>query len=415
MRVLDAEALDLAVFIRPGDTILWGQGAGEPLALTRTLAAQRASLGGVRGFLGIGASGTFGPEHADHIRFCSYCGTGSNRALAQAGRLDILPCHYSRLPALIRSGRLKVDVAMVQVPPADDDGRFSLGLSHDYLHAALGSARVVLAEINEQLPWTAGTAWLRAEDIDAAVVTSRPPLEVSPTRIGEVEAAIGRCVAELVPDGATLQLGIGAIPEAVLSALTGHRDLGIHSGIVGDGVMTLMQCGVVTNRRKHIDRGTTITGMAMGSGGLYRFLHRNAEVGFRPAEYTHDTAVLAQIERFVAINSALEVDLTGQVNAEVAGGVYVGAVGGAVDFLRGASLSVGGLPVVALPSRANGRSRIVPRLRGPVTTARSDAGVIVTEYGVADLRGAGLAERIERMLAIAHPDERGTLIGDAKL
>lgn len=413
MRLLDAVALDLREFIRPGDTVLWGQGAAEPLALTRALAEQRAAIGGVRAFLGIGAAETFRPEHADYIRFLSYCGTGTNRALAKAGRLDILPCHYSQLPGLIRTGRLRIDVAMVQLPPAQRDGRFSLGLSHDYLHAALRSARVVLAEINDRLPWTEGTAWLRAADVDAAVQTSRPLPEAAPCGIGQVEAAIGRHVAGMVEDGATLQLGIGAIPEAVLAALAGHRDLGVHSGIIGDGVMALMQQGVITNCCKGIDFGKTITGMAMGSAGLYRFLDRNPGVGFRPAEYTHNAAVLAQLDRFVAINSALEVDLTGQVNAEVAGGVHVGAVGGAADFLRGAALSRGGLPIVALPSLANGRSRIVARLTGPVTTARSDAGVFVTEHGVADLRGASLAARVERMLAIAHPDQRAALVREA--
>jgi acetyl-CoA hydrolase len=414
MRILDAEALDLAQFIRSGDSILWGQGAGEPVALTRALVAQRGRLGGVTAFLGIGASDTFSPEHADHIRFLSYCGTGPNRALAGAGCLDIVPCHYSQLPGLIRSGALKVDVALVQVPPADGSGRFSLGLSHDYLQSALQSARVVIAEINDCLPWTEGASWLYSADIDIAVRTSRPPLEADPRPAGAVEAAIAHHVAGLVEDGATLQLGIGTVPEAVLAALGAHRDLGIHSGVIGDGVADLMQRDVITNRRKSIDAGKTITGMALGSQRLYRFLDQNRDIGFRPADYTHDIDVLAQLERFVAINSALEVDLTGQMNAEVAGGVYVGAVGGAVDFLRGAARSRGGLPIVALSSRAGRCSRIVARLNGPVTAARSDGGLIVTEYGVADLRGASLETRVERMLAIAHPDQRAALEQDAE-
>lgn len=229
-----------------------------------------------------------------------------------------------------------------------------------------------------------------------------------------MEAAIAHRVAGLVEDGATLQLGIGTVPEAVLAALGAHRDLGIHSGVIGDGVADLMQQDVITNRRKSIDAGKTITGMALGSQRLYRFLDQNRHVGFRPADYTHDIDVLAQLERFVAINSALEVDLTGQMNAEVAEGVYVGAVGGAVDFLRGAARSRSGVPIVTLPSRAGRCSRIVARLNGPVTTVRSDAGLIVTEYGVADLRGASLETRVERMLAIAHPDQRAALEKEAK-
>lgn len=411
MKLLDAKGPDLKAFVRPRDTILWGQGAAEPLVLTRALAEQRARLGGVQAFLGIGASDTFGPEHADYIRFLSYCGTGTNRALVKAGRLDILPCHYSRLPALILGGQLKVDVVMVQVTPPDRQGRFSLGLACDYLPAALRAARVVIAEINEQLPWTEGV-WLEEGDIDAAVRSSRPPLEIAPPPLSEVETAIAARVAALVEDGATLQIGIGAIPEAVLAALGGHRNLGVHSGIIGDGVAELMLKGVITNRRKSFDVGKTITGTALGSGRLYRFLDRNAGIGFRPAEYTHDATFLARMDRFVAINSALEVDLSGQVNAEIAGKLYAGAVGGAVDFLRGAALSRGGLPIIALPSLASGRSRIVARLSGPVSTARSDAGLIVTEFGVADLRGASLGVRAERMLAIAHPSHRDALARD---
>ena len=203
-------------------------------------------------------------------------------------------------------------------------------------------------------------------------------------------------------DGATLQCGLGAIPEAALRALHGRRDLGVHSGTVGDAVIELMEAGVVTNARKRRDHGASIAGVLMGSERLHRFAHRNKALQMRGTEYTHHPEVLASLPRFVAINSAVEVDLTGQVNAEVAAGSYVGAVGGAVDFLRGAHRSRGGVPIVALPSTAGAHSRIVASLSGPVSTPRCDAGVFVTEYGVADLRGLPLAARMHRMLDIAH-------------
>lgn len=409
MKILDATALDLAEFVRPGETVAWGQGAAEPLSLTRALAAQGSRLGGIRAFMGIGACDTFAPEHAEHIEFLSYCGSGSNRALARAGRLDILPSHYSALPELIASEKLKIDVLMLQLAPADNSGRYSLGLASDYLLAALARARVVLAEINDQVPWTYGERWLTEADIDAAVMVSRPLPETRSSTVGSIENEIGRHVAGIVEDGTTLQTGIGNIPEAILKALDGHRDLGVHSGIIGDGIADLILRGVVTNSRKSIDRGVSVTGLAMGSSRLYRLIARNPSIFFRGTGYTHDPLVLAKIDRFVAINSAIEVDLSGQVNAEVANGVYVGAIGGATDFLRAAARSHGGAPVIALPARAGGRSRIVARLGGPVTTARSDAGLIVTEYGVADLRGLPLAARAERMLAIAHPADRDSL------
>jgi acetyl-CoA hydrolase len=414
MRIIDPATADLAEFVRPGDTVAWGQGAAEPLALTRALAAQRRALGRIRVFMGIGASDTFAPEHADHIDFLSYCGSGSNRRLARAGVLDALPCHYSSLPELIAGNRLKIDVVMVQLAPADGAGRYSLGVARDYLPAAISRARVVLAEINDQAPWTHGGETLSCDDIDAAVHVSRPLLELGPRNIGATELAIGRYVAELVEDGATLQIGIGNIPDAVLAALAGRRDLGVHSGLIGDGVADLMSAGVITNARKNMDRGLTVTGLAMGGDRLYRLLDRNPAVAFRSIEYTHDPAVLAGLDRFVAINSALEVDLTGQINAEVVDGIYVGAVGGAADFLRAAARSRGGVPIVALPACAGGRSRVVARLSGPVTTARADAGVIVTEHGVADLRGASVSERVHRMLAIADPVHREALARQAR-
>ena len=404
---------DLSGLVKRGDTVMWGQANAEPLALTRALMQQRQRIGNFRVFLGITDSDTCRPEHADCIEFLSYCGSGENRALAKAGALQILPSHYSEFPNLIRQGLLQVDVLMLQLAPADALGRYSLGLAHEYLLPALEKARLVIAEVNQACPWTYGERYLHANELDLIVHTNRPPLQSRAIAPGPVERDIAQRVAERIQHGSTLQLGIGAMPEAVLQALHGHRELGVHSGTIGDGVAELMQRGVITNSRKRLDKGVTVAGVLMGSEALHRFAHGNPSIRMRSTAYTHCAQTLAAQHQFVAINSAIEVDLTGQINAESVGGNYIGALGGAVDFLRGARQSRGGLPVIALPSTAGARSRIVSRLSGPVSTPRSDAGLIVTEYGVADLRGLSLSQRARCMIEIAHPDHREQLKRDA--
>jgi acyl-CoA hydrolase len=410
---LDLGSLDLTAIVRAGDTVLWGQAGGEPAALTAALMAQRHAIGGFDAWIGMTLSDAADPAHADCVRFHSYCGSARNRGLAAIGRLDILPCHYSELPGLFTSGRLKIDVLMLQLAPADADGNYSLSIAHEYLIPALAAARLVIAEVNAAAPFTYGERPIRDSDLDYIVRTNRPPLALEQPAPKATELTIAGLVAGLIEDGSTLQFGLGALPEAILSALFDKRDLGIHTGTFGDRAAALMEAGVVTNARKSIDPGFTVAGVIMGGPRAYDFVHRNPSVVMRSTAYTHDRDVLASIDRFVALNSAVEVDLTGQINSEVAGGTYVGAVGGAADFLRGAHQSKGGLPIVALPATARGHSRIVARLNGPVSTARSDAGLIVTEYGIADLRGIGLAERVKRMLAIAAPDRREALERDA--
>jgi acyl-CoA hydrolase len=408
--LLEPDAVDFASIIRPGDTVAWGQSNAEPVPLTQMLLEQRHSIGKFRVFLGASTHDTCLPEHADCIDFVSYCGTASNRALAKAGVLDILPCHYSQFPEMFESGQFPIDVLLLQLAPPDSQGRYSLSVAHEYLIPALERARFIVAEVNEQAPWTYGERYLRDDDIDFILLTSRPLPDSSPNSASATDQAIAKFTAGLIEDGATIQLGLGAIPEAILGCLADHRNLGIHSGTIGDKVADLMESGVINNAHKSIDRGTTIAGVMMGGCRIHEFAHRNDAVQFRSTRYTHDPNVLASIDRFVAINSAVEVDLSGQINAEIAGGVYVGAVGGALDFLRGARRSHGGVPVIALPSTAGkGASRIVASLSGPVSTPRSDAGIVVTEYGVADLRGLTLRQRRARMLAIAHPDHRDAL------
>ncbi|NML31673.1 acetyl-CoA hydrolase/transferase family protein [Paraburkholderia antibiotica] len=412
---LAPESFDLSTWIREGDTVLWGQANAEPLPLTRALMAQRERIGRFRVMLGIASSDACRPEHADHVEFVSYGGSGTNRALANAGVLDVLPCHYSQLPALIRDGALRVDVLLLQVAGPDEAGRYSLSLAHEYLLPALESARVVVAEVNRQAPWVYGEQTLTLDRFDAVLLTDRPVLEQARGASTPCDEQIARHVAGRIEDGATLQMGIGAIPDAVLGSLSAHRDLGVHSGSIGDGVAELMNRGVISNARKTIDRGKTVAGVLIGSATLHRFAHRNPNLLMRSTDYIHHPDVLSRIDRFVAINSAIEVDLTGQVNAEVANGSYLGAVGGAGDFLRGAARSRGGVPIIALPSTSKARSRIVARLNGPVSTPRSDVGLIVTEFGVADLRGLNLKQRIRRMVDIAHPDFRDELAREGRM
>lgn len=406
--------LDLTRYLRPHDTIVWGQACAEPATLVEELVRQADRIGRLRCFVGIPAETALTAETAPvGLTIHSYCGAGSNAALYAAGRLEVWPVHYSALPGLVSAGALRADVVFVQVSPPDRHGRHSLGLGDDYFSAAIETARVVIAEINDRVPFTPGARTLTAEDWTCSIRSSRPPGELPTPAVGETARTVARNAAALVPDGATLQFGIGALPEAVLGELFNHRDLGIHSGLINDTAMQLVEAGVATGARKTLDPGVAVGGLLAGTDTLFRWAHHNPAIGLRPTSYTHDPAVLARSHQLVAINAAIEVDLTGQVNAEAVGERYVGAVGGAVDFLRGASRSPGGVPIVALPSTASSQRgaipRVVSRLSGPVSTPRSEGIVVVTEHGVADLRDASLSQRVERMIAVADPAHRAEL------
>jgi len=368
--------IDLASVIRPGDGIIPCQACAEPQTLMEALVAQREQLSGCGVFLGSHYSGILKAEHADHLRLSAYCGIGHNRALADAGALEIVPSPYSQLGSLIRAGRIKADIVFLQVSPPNGRGEYSLGLAADYLVPALAKCRAVVAEVNDQVPWTHGELVLHKKDFALIVETSRPPDAPAPRKASETELAIARHAAALVPDGATLELGIGALPDSVCLFLKNQKSLAVHSGTVSDGIVDLPGL-------KRVDCAILI-----GTQKLFNFSKENPRLQLRSSEYTHNPAVLAKLERFVAINSAVEVDLTGQVNGEIAKGSYVGAVGGALDFIRAANSSTGGLSLMLLPS-----SRIVDKLSGPVSTPRSEAGFIVTEHGAADLRGCSLKER----------------------
>jgi acetyl-CoA hydrolase len=409
------DALDLSALIRAGDAVVCSQGLAEPVTLTRALVSQRKAIGPISLFIGPTYSDTFNTAHGDSIAFRSYCGTAGNAPLQAARVLDIVPAHYSDLPRLFERGIFPADVVLLTLSEPDEHGRFNLGLVNDYVVDAARRARVVIAEISDRMPWVYG-AELPADIRPHVVVrTSRDPMSLPRKELDDAsqqDRVIAQSVASLIPDGATLELGIGTLPDLVLQALHGHRDIGIHSGVLGDGVADLMERGVINNARKPNFRGISVAGMLMGSRRLYDFAHGNSSVFLAAPGETHDIGVLRAIPHFIAINGAIEIDLTGQVNAETVNGKYVGAVGGQVDFVRGANGSPGGRSIMLLPATArNGAvSRIVPCLPGSVvTTPRSDVDIVVTEWGIAELRGKSLSERALALAAIAHPDFREPL------
>ena len=408
--VSDAGDLDLGAFLRPGDRIVMGQACGEPTTLVDALIEQSPGIGGLSAFIATSFSGRFTPAAVSGFSLAGMGAIGALRSLTKAHRLSVIPCHASQVAPLIEAGIIGCDVAFVQVSPADANGDHSFGLISDHVRAAVAKARVVVAEVNEQVPFTHGEL-LPAAEIDVAVHVSRLPVEVPPGRIGATEAAMARHAAAYVEDGSVIQTGVGAVPDALLRLLRDRKDLGVHSGMLGDGLVELVEAGVVTNARKRIDRGVSVNGALIGTKRLYEFAHRNPRIRMCPTSYTHDATVLAQLDRLVTINSAMEVDLTGQVNAEQSGSAYLGGTGGQVDFVRAGARSPGGHAIIALPATAKGGtvSRITAELSGPVTTARSDVDVIVSEFGAAELRGQTLAERTRRLIAIAHPDFREEL------
>lgn len=413
-----AEDLELSRFIKPGDTIVWGQGTGEPLTLSEAVVAQRASFGPVTVFLGPGFSETLRPEHTDHLRFLAMSAIGTHRKLVDAQVLRLIPCQLSDVPDLFDSGVLKADVVFLHLSPPDARGEHSMGLLNDYLKIAMRRARVVIAEVNEQVPWTYSDEPLDMAGVDYVVRTSRAPLEHATRTPNEVDRAIAQRVAELVPDGAVIQIGIGAMPTAILDALHSRRRLGIHSGMISDSVIDLIRSGAVTNETKPFDRGVSVSGTLLGTRRLYDFAHQNKALMLKPLTFTHNVALLSQIERYTSLNSAIEVDLSGQVNAEVAGGVYIGAVGGQVDYVRAARRSRGGRSVIAMPATARRGtvSRIVAKLSSPVvTTARSDVDTVVTEFGTAELCGISLEERARRLIQLADPRFREDLERAARM
>ena len=406
--------------IAAGRRILIGSGAAEPATLVRALIEYGGHLADneVVHLLTLGPAPYVQPEMAGRFRHTAFFIGPNVREAVQAGRADFMPVFLSEIPRLIRARRVRIDAVLVQVSPPDRHGKVSLGVSVDIVRAAVDAADLVIAEVNPNMPRTLGDSLVDISDIDCLVPVDSPLFELNPTPLDDVSLAIGRHVATLIPDGATLQTGIGKIPHAVMKALTKHADLGIHTEMLSDSVIDLVTSGVINGRKKTLLPGKIVTSFVMGTRRLYDWVDENPRVELYPSDFTNDPMVIAQNHNMIAINSALAVDLTGQVAADTIAGRFFSGIGGQVDFIRGASRSRGGKPIIALPSTAKGGtlSRIQPVLEAGagVVTSRGDVHYVVTEYGVADLWGKNIRERATALVEIAHPDFRTELMGTAK-
>ena len=407
-------AADAVSRIKSGMSVFIHGAAATPTPLIDALGA-RTDLEGVRTYH-IHLEGEIplaAPGKEEQFRMTSFFTGASLRAAVNEGRADFTPVFLSDVATLFWQGRIPLDAAMLQLSPPDSHGYCTLGTSVDCSVAASRTAKVLIAEINEQMPRTHGNTLVPLSSLAAYTVTNRPLPEHPPGDADAVEAAIGENVARLIPDGATLQMGIGAIPDAVLARLFDKHELGIHTEMFSDRVIDLVEAGVVTNRRKKVHPGRIATAFVVGSRRLYDFVDDNPLVAFYATDHTNDTAVIRRNDKVVAINSAIEVDLTGQVVADSMGFRIYSGIGGQMDFMRGAALSNGGVPVIALPSTAaKGKiSRLVKSITegAGVVTTRGHVHWIATEYGAVDLWGKSLRERAEMLISIAHPDFREEL------
>ena len=402
-----------------GQRVFIGSGAGEPQSLVAALSA-RADLSDTEivHILTLGVATYTEPRLGHQFRHNAYFIGPNVRAAVNEGRADYTPIFLSEIPALFRTGRVVVDVAMITVSPPDEHGYCSYGVSTDIVKSAAESARIVVAEVNSTMPRALGDCFLHVRDIDMLVPSDRPIAEMDHGPPDELARKIGKHIANLVEDGATLQLGIGTIPDAVLNYLDGFQNLGIHTEMFSDGLIPLVEKGIVTNNAKTLHRGKIIASFVLGSRRLYDFIDNNPVVEFHPTEYTNDPFIIAQNDKMISINAAIEVDLTGQVCADSLGTLFYSGIGGQGDFVRGAARSRGGKPIIALPSTAESEtfSRIVPHLKqgAGVVTSRGDVHYIVTEYGAAYLHGKSMRERAIALIQIAHPKFRPWLLAEAK-
>jgi 4-hydroxybutyrate CoA-transferase len=404
--------------IKSGDRVILGHACGEPQLLTEAMVKRKDSLENVEvvHMVAMGKAEYAQPGMEPHFRHNALFVGATTRAAVNEGRADYTPCFFYEIPRLFEK-ELPIDVALVQVSPPDEHGYCSFGISVDYTKPAAQAAKIVIAEVNDQMPRTHGDSFLHVSDFDFFVENSTPLIQLPRPKITEVEQAIGENIASLIEDGSTLQLGIGAIPDAVLLFLKEKVDLGIHTEMFSDGVVELVEAGVVTNKRKTLHPNKMVANFLMGTQKLYDFVHDNPAVAMFPVDYTNDPYVVGQNDKMVSINSALQVDFTGQVCADTIGPRQFSGVGGQVDFVRGAARSKGGKSIIALPSTASGGkiSRIVSVLTegAGVTTSRNDVHYVVTEYGIANLRGKSVRQRAEALIAIAHPDFRAELRKEA--
>ncbi|MFT7286016.1 MAG: acyl-CoA hydrolase [Halieaceae bacterium] len=413
-------ALDALSDVRSGEFIWSHSMAATPVLLLDALAEHAMQHSGITLM-------QLHLEHAEkvtaaalegHLRHRCFFAGRETRKLINQGRADYVPIFLSELPKLFRKGEQRVDTALVQVSPPDRHGNCSLGISVEATKAACDMAGRIVAHVNPLMPRTHGDSFINVRDIYSAYHCEEPLIRVGGARTAGIETRIGANVASLVEDGACLQMGIGAIPDAALRCLGGHRDLGVHTEMFSDGVLPLLESGVINNSLKKVAEGRSVTGFVMGSETLYEFVHDNPEVTFLDIEFVNNPTVIAKNPRVTSINSALQVDLSGQVCADSIGPLIYSGVGGQVDFVLGATYSEHGKSIIALPSTARdgALTRLVSTLAAGagVVTTRAQVDYVVTEFGVAQLRGRSLPERARDLIAIAHPDFRETLARDAR-
>ena len=413
-------AADAVQFVRNGDAIVVPTGAAEPPALLHALSDARHKLHGVvvSQILPLRKYAYIDPETVENVRHSAYFFGGATRPGGQEGWVDYVPAYFSELPMLIRRNMTPADVVFAIVSPMDEYGYFSLSLGPDYTMAAVEKARAVVLEVNPNVPFANGNCHIHISQVAALTESNDPLFEVGLPKIGPVQEAIGAHVAEMIPDGATLQIGYGGIPDAVVMQLTNKHNLGVHTEMVGDGIMTLVEAGVIDNSRKNVNRGKMLATFALGSKKLYDFINRNPSVEMHPVDTTNDPFLAGQNDNLHCINATMQIDFLGQCGSESLGAKPYSGTGGQADFVRAANRSNGGKAFIVLPSTAKDDtiSRIVPTLTPGthVSTSKNDINYVVTEHGVAQLRGKTAKQRCEALIAIAHPNFRAELREAAK-
>jgi acyl-CoA hydrolase len=418
-RAKRGSAFDALNHVRDGDMIVVPTGVGEPPTLLHALSDECRVFNDVQvaQILAMRKYGYFAQECRAHVRHTALFFGGASRPGGQGGWCDFIPNYFSEIPTLIERGLMPADVVFAMASPMSASGHFALSLGTDYTMAAVAKARAVILEVNPHVPYTHGQCHVHISQVTALVESEDPIMEVGLPHIGPVQEAIGRLVAEHIEDGSTLQIGYGGIPDAVVMQLTDKHDLGIHTEMLGDGILKLVEAGAVTNRRKTLMPGKMVATFALGSRRLYDFMHHNPMLEMHPSNFTNDPYIAGQNDKLVSINASLQVDLLGQCGSESIGHLPYSGTGGQVDFVRAANRSRGGKSFIVLPSTAKDGtvSRIVPTLAPGThaTTSKNDVNYVVTEWGVAQLRGKSAKQRAQALIAIAHPDFRPWLREEA--
>ncbi len=407
--------------VRDSDFIIVPTGVGEPPALLTALSDRRHEFHDVKvaQILAMRKYGYIDLATTQNVRHVAFFFGGATRVGGQEGWIDFIPNYFSEIPAQIDRGSIAADVVFSMASPMDENGNFAISLGADYTVAAVKKARAVVLEVNPNVPFAFGNCQVNIAQVAALVESTEPVLEVGLPKIGDVQEAIGKYVAEFIDDGSTLQIGYGGIPDAVVMQLTHKNDLGIHTEMIGDGILKLVECGAVNNRRKNYLPGKMIATFALGSAKLYQFMHRNPMLEMHPVDFTNDPSLAGLNDKLITINATLQIDLLGQCGSESLGYAPYSGTGGQADFVRAANRSRGGKSFIVLPSTAkNGAlSRIVSSLSPGthVSTSKNDVDYVVTEYGVAQLRGKSARQRAQELIAIAHPNFRADLTAQAKL